>query len=55
MATADCDSCGSPNQEVAAVQRLYFGQPGVSEDTLDADVEMWCVVCRTHYPHEAAL
>ena len=55
MATADCDSCGSPNEEVAAVQRLYFGEPGVSEDTLDPDVEMWCVVCRTHYPHETAL
>lgn len=48
----ECESCGSPD-ELAAVRRLYvtpeaWDTPG---SVRAGDVEWWCAVCRTHYPH----
>ncbi len=52
-----CESCGADGEELAAVHRMYvtpeaWDTPGSSR-TLD-EVERWCLVCLTHYPHEAA-
>jgi hypothetical protein len=42
-----CDSCGDTDVAVAPVRRVYL-----NDGIVDDDVEMWCEVCRLHYPHE---
>lgn len=54
--TADlstCESCGEEVTTVALVQRLYVTpEAWDAEGRIDlAELEWWCVVCRTHYPH----
>jgi hypothetical protein len=50
-----CDSCGRSDEPVAPVRRVYVTperwdqEPKV--EVVD-DVESWCVVCQTHYPHQ---
>jgi hypothetical protein len=48
-----CESCGSSDESLVAVRRIY-----VTPEAWDtagrievAEVETWCFVCRTHYPH----
>lgn len=52
-----CDSCGSPEADLAAVHRVYLETDDhgrvTGARTMD-DVERWCVPCRTMYPHEPA-
>ena len=50
---ATCESCGR-DEEVVRVRRLYvtpeaWDTPGKVEH---GGEEVWCFVCRTHYPHE---
>jgi len=53
-----CDSCGRDDEEVVAVHRVY-----VTPESWDTEgktevvdeVERWCFVCRTHYPHGSQL
>lgn len=57
LTTGTCESCGADGEELAAVHRVYvtpqaWDQEG-SERRLD-EVERWCLVCLTHYPHEPA-
>ena len=48
-----CESCGREDEEIVAVQRYYITPAaGGTEEKVEAgDVEHWCFVCRTHYPH----
>ena len=53
---ARCDSCGRDDDPVVAVHRVYvtpesWDTPG-KVDVVD-EVEQWCFVCRSHYPHQA--
>lgn len=48
-----CESCGDDGVELTLVRRVY-----VTPETWDqagrverGDLEWWCDVCRTHYPH----
>jgi hypothetical protein len=42
-----CDNCGSDDEELDPVRRVYvLPEP----KTLD-EVEWWCVSCQTQYPH----
>lgn len=50
-----CDSCGSEDEDVTAVRRVYvvpeaWDEPGRMD--VQDEVERWCFPCRTHYPHE---
>jgi hypothetical protein len=50
-----CDSCGFETAELWAVHRVYvtpeaWDTPG-STKVVD-EVEHWCFVCLSHYPHE---
>ena len=50
-----CESCGREDEDVVAVHRVY-----VTPETWDTEgkvdvvdeVEQWCFVCRSHYPHQ---
>ncbi len=49
-----CESCGRDEDDVVLVRRLYvtpeaWDTPG---KVVVGDEELWCDVCRTHYPHE---
>jgi hypothetical protein len=49
-----CDSCGDEDVEVVALHRLYVTpEAWDQEEKVEVvdDVERWCSVCRTHYPH----
>ena len=57
MADEACESCGDPTDGLLAVHRIYI-EAATSEreeriTRLD-EVEVWCVPCRTIYPHEPA-
>jgi len=49
-----CESCGRDDEPLTKVQRIYLtpasGDTPASERA--GDIEWWCFVCRTHYPHE---
>lgn len=50
-----CESCGAADDDLAEVHRVYLetdGQGRVVGERVLPDVERWCLVCRTHYPHE---
>lgn len=63
-----CDSCGdtgNTGNTLMAVRRLYVTTLPLADDTVRAgdadgseplvtpgDTEVWCEVCRIHYPHE---
>jgi hypothetical protein len=50
-----CENCAFPDEELALVRRVYVtpeswdtaGSREVVEET-----ELWCVSCRSQYPHE---
>ena len=50
-----CDSCGSPDDELEGVRRVYVvpeaWDTAASETKVD-DIEHWCFPCRSMYPHE---
>jgi hypothetical protein len=50
-----CESCGSEDDDVVLVRRLYITPEAWDspERVQRGDEELWCFVCRTHYPHEA--
>ena len=55
-AVGRCESCGRDGEELEAVHRMYvtpesWDTEGKTE--VVEEVEQWCFVCRTHYPHEA--
>ncbi|CAN5691692.1 hypothetical protein BH24ACT3_BH24ACT3_14180 [soil metagenome] len=54
MSASTCDSCGDVGEDLVTVHRLYvtpesWGAEGRVDEV--ADVERWCFVCRSHYPH----
>jgi hypothetical protein len=59
--TARCDSCGrtAPDEldegDVVQVRRVYVTPESWDSDEryeVVDDVERWCFVCSTHYPHQ---
>lgn len=57
MESGTCDSCGAEADDLVAVHRHYvtpeaWDQPGKVD--VVAQVERWCMPCRTHYPHEVS-
>jgi len=53
--TGTCESCGSTDEVLYAVQRRYVTPPAwdtPGRDVLLDEVEHWCYPCCTHYPHE---
>jgi len=50
-----CENCAFPDEELALVRRVY-----VTPETWDTkgsrevveETELWCVSCRSQYPHE---
>ena len=53
-AGSTCESCGTETTELATVRRVYvtpeaWDRPG---EVRGGDLERWCDVCRTHYPHQ---
>ena len=55
MATGTCESCGATDEDVVAVRRRYVTPAAWDaeprEEVVD-EPEQWCIVCRTHYPHD---
>jgi hypothetical protein len=54
MTDTYCDSCGRTDDPVTRVRRVYvtpemWDQEGKVE--VVEEIESWCVVCQTHYPH----
>src|SRR5579885_3149192 len=50
-----CESCGRGDEELAEVRRVYITPAAWdTEERIEVvtDTEMWCFVCRTHYPHQ---
>ena len=51
-----CDSCGRTGEDdVQPVHRVYVTpESWDSEGKVDVvdEVEQWCFVCRSHYPHQ---
>ena len=51
-----CDSCGRQDEDdVVDVHRVYITpESWDTEERIDIvdEVEHWCFVCRTHYPHQ---
>jgi hypothetical protein len=52
--TGRCESCGRDDEELTQVRRLYLTPESwdTPEKVERGDLEVWCFVCRTHYPHE---
>ncbi len=49
-----CDSCGSDDDALVRVRRIYVDPAAAGPDAervVDED-EWWCLPCRTHYPHQ---
>ena len=53
--TGACDSCGRDADDLEQVHRVYVVPESwdtPASATVEPDVERWCFVCRTHYPHQ---
>ncbi|MGH8974542.1 MAG: hypothetical protein ACRD0C_15240 [Acidimicrobiia bacterium] len=50
-----CENCGTPDDELALVRRIYMdpAHPGRVERVEDA-AELWCPSCTSQYPHQPA-
>ncbi len=48
-----CESCGRVEEDVIEVIRLYVTPETweTPEQVAEGAPELWCFVCRTHYPH----
>lgn len=53
ITSGTCESCGVDDEHLSPVHRKYLAADDVPERVLD-EVELWCVACRTSYPHEPA-
>jgi hypothetical protein len=55
-ASRACDSCGRTDEDdVIAVHRIYITpESWDTEERIDVveEIEHWCFVCRSHYPHQ---
>ena len=59
MALNRCDSCGTDGAsdgDLVRVQRVYLitapdATVGTEQGQVLDDIEMWCFVCRSMYPH----
>lgn len=52
-----CESCGDVSEPLIAVHRQYVTPAAWdTEAKVDvvAEVEQWCLICCTHYPHQVA-
>jgi hypothetical protein len=52
-----CENCGFEDEELVLVRRVYvvpetWDAPGSEQVVPDA--ELWCVSCRSQYPHDVA-
>ena len=57
VAPMTCESCGGEADELFGVRRSYptpAGPDGVPGAHVLDEVEHWCFVCLTHYPHVPA-
>lgn len=53
--TGTCGSCGRDGEILAPVHRVYVTPAAWdTEEKVEVvdEVEAWCVVCLTHYPHQ---
>ena len=54
---ASCENCTRDEPELLLVRRVYIVPESwdtEASETVDADVERWCISCCTQYPHERA-
>jgi len=52
-----CESCGREEEVVSAVHRVYLTLADWDREErveILPDLELWCWVCREHYPHQLA-
>lgn len=49
-----CESCGGAEPDLVRVRRYYVTPAAWDTDARvqPAGEEVWCFVCRTHYPHQ---
>ena len=50
-----CESCGRDGEETEPVHRVYVTpESWDTEEKVEVldEVEQWCFVCRSHYPHQ---
>ena len=50
-----CESCGREDEDTEPVHRVYVTpESWDTEEKVEVvdEVEQWCFVCRTHYPHQ---
>ena len=55
MSSMICDSCGSTENELVSVRRMYVTPEAwdtVAKEVVMPDIERWCVACALSYPHE---
>ena len=56
MADRVCENCAFPDEDLVLVRRVYV-TPETWETPASHQVveepELWCVSCRSQYPHEA--
>jgi len=55
MEVGSCDSCGDERDDLVPVHRQYVTPEAWDTQAkveVVAEVERWCLVCRTHYPHQ---
>ena len=54
MPTAVCENCGSSDDDLVAVHRVYleFDDGEVTGAFPVEEVERWCRACRATYPNE---
>lgn len=55
--SSPCDSCGrdEPDDELTAVHRVYVTPEAWDREgkvEVVTEVERWCDVCQSHYPHQ---
>jgi hypothetical protein len=50
----DCQSCGDRDSDLVLIRRLWVTPENWDTDgnVAAGDLEWWCFVCRTHYPHQ---
>ena len=57
MTERACENCGTPDDELLLVHRVYV-QPETwdqaATETVVAEAELWCISCCSQYPHNSA-
>ena len=49
-----CENCGTPDDELQPVRRVYLDPDNPGEiKTTEVTGELWCISCTTQYPHVA--